>query len=66
METIFPIITKKKLFSSNNRNFIRNQVKKILNHFFLTFHIYIYNFHTLLLLKNLMNDATSHLTTSLL
>ena len=28
-------------------------------------YIYIYNFHSLLLFENLMNDATSHLTSLL-
>ena len=67
METIFPIITKKVMFSYNNRNCIRNKVKKkIFFFFYISFdliyiHTHIQNFHTLLLFENLMNDATSHL-----
>ena len=67
METIFPIITKKVMFSYNNRNCIRNKVKKKI-FFFLTFHLtlYIYThthtkFSYTITFENLMNDATSHL-----
>ena len=45
METIFPIITKKEMFSNNNRNCIRNNVRKfkiLFLTFHLTFYIYIY------------------------
>ena len=45
METIFPIITKKVMFSNNNRNCIRNKVRKFKILFLtvhLTFYIYIY------------------------
>ena len=58
------------MFSNNNRNCIRNKVRKF-KILFLTFHlnlyiyIYIYNFHTPLLFENQMNDATSHLTSLL-
>ena len=66
METIFLVITKKVMFSSNNRNCIRNKIRKF-KILFLTFHLtfYIYFFHILLLFENLMNDTTSYLTSLL-
>ena len=54
METIL-IIAKKEMFSDSSRNYTRNKDRKFKNPFFdISFnhiYIYIYNFHTLLLLK---------------
>ena len=55
METIL-IIAKKEMFSDSSRNYTRNKDRKFKNPFFdisfnHIYNIYIYNFHTLLLLK---------------
>ena len=57
METIL-IIAKKEMFSDSSRNYTRNKDRKFKNPFFdisfnhiYNIYIYIYNFHTLLLLK---------------
>ena len=46
METIFPIITKKMMFSSYNRNCIRNKIRKFkILFFYISFNLlYIYIF----------------------
>ena len=68
METIFPFITKNEIFSGNNTNYKRNQVRKFKNPFFdisfnlLYIYIYIYiKFSYTITFENLMNNATSHL-----
>ena len=68
METIL-IITKKKMFSDSSRNYIRNKVRKFKNPFFdisfnLIYNIYI-KFSYTITLKNLMNNATPHLSSLL-
>ena len=68
METIL-IITKKEMFSDSSRNYIRNKVRKFKNPFFdISFnliYIYIYKFSYTITSENLMNNATSHLSSLL-
>ena len=70
METIL-IITKKEMFSDSSRNYIRNKVRKFKNPFFdisfnlIYIYIYIYKFSYTITSENLMNNATSHLSSLL-
>ena len=71
METIL-IITKKEMFSDSSRNYIKNKVRKFKNPFFdisfnLIYNIYIYKikFSYTITFENLINNATSHLSSLL-
>ena len=64
MEIIL-IITKKKMFSDNSTNYIRNKVRKFKNLFFdISFNL-IYIISYTITFENLMNNAISHLSSLL-
>jgi len=67
METIL-IITKKEMFSDSSRNYIRNKVRKFKNPFFdISFNLIynIYKISYIITFENLMNNATSYLSSLL-